>query len=617
MKPLDRDDARQIGRYRPLALLGEGGMGRVLLATGPDGRLVAVKQVHPGFAHDNGFRSRFRREVEASRMVSGAYTAAVMDADPNAPTPWLASVYVAGPSLQEAVDGAGRLPPGSVRHLAAGLASALLEIHRVGLVHRDLKPSNVILTGDGPRVIDFGIARAAQGGTELTHTGSIIGSPAFMSPEQAEGKQVTAASDVFSLGALLVMASSGQAPFSGASTPQTLYNVVHAHPDLRFLPPEVRRIAEPCLAKDPAHRPAPAQLLQLIGPLAPVPQPWPASVHALIGEHEQAARRALKSPPRKRAAKIALAAAGAAAVLAAGTVVAVNSTGGEPPAAAPASSAAAPPTAATPVNNDPLGPPKVRGIAPCPVLDGQQAPGLGKLKALKTISFLDCLYQAGDQQISLRIGGAKRAGATQQGDLGGVPVLVDRTSTICYAAIPLTGAPDLTVEVNLNGTGQPVETTCAAAKTVLGTAVTRIKAATPASTGLSTVDPCELVDRTAAQGIIGPIGGVRAEDLHTCVWEVSGSVKVSLQRYYPPRKSTEPTAEEVDLGGVKAFSVTSRNNPASADCTLAWVHKPLSEEESENVEVQFRTMANPLPEAEICRQAREFAKALLPKLPKA
>lgn len=614
MKPLDRDDARQIGRYRPLALLGEGGMGRVLLAAGPDGRLVAVKQVHPGFAHDNGFRSRFRREVETSRMVSGAYTAAVMDADPNAPTPWLASVYVAGPSLQEAVDRAGRLPPGSVRHLAAGLATALSEIHRVGLVHRDLKPSNVILTGDGPRVIDFGIARAAQGGTELTHTGSIIGSPAFMSPEQAEGKQVTAASDVFSLGALLVMASTGRAPFSGASTPQTLYNVVHAHPDLRFLPPEVRRIAESCLAKDPAHRPAPAQLLQLIGPLAPVPQPWPASVHALVGEHEQAARRALKSPPRKRAAKIALAATGAAAVLAAGTIVAVNSTSSE--TAAPSSSpTAAPPVAATPVNTDPLGPPKVRGIAPCPVLDGQQAPGLGKLKALKPLSFLDCLYQAGEQQISLRIGGAKRGGATQQGEIGGAPVLVDRTGTICYAAVPLTGAPELTVEVNLNGTG-PVETTCTVAKTLLGTAVTRIKAATPESGGLSTVDPCGLVDRTAAQGILGPIGGVRAEDLHTCVWEVAGSVKVSLQRYYPPKKGTDPSAAEVDLGGVKAFSVTSRNNPASADCTLTWAHKPLSEEESENVEVQFRTSSNPLPDAEICRQAQEFAKALLPKLPK-
>ncbi|QWF80825.1 serine/threonine-protein kinase [Amycolatopsis sp. CA-230715] len=613
MKPLDRDEARRIGRYRALALLGEGGMGRVLLAAGPDGRLVAVKQVHPGFAHDNGFRSRFRREVETSRMVSGAYTAAVMDADPNAPTPWLASVYVAGPSLQEAVDRAGRLPPGSVRHLAAGLASALSEIHRVGLVHRDLKPSNVILTGDGPRVIDFGIARAAQGGTELTHTGSIIGSPAFMSPEQAEGKQVTAASDVFSLGALLVMASSGQAPFSGASTPQTLYNVVHAQPDLRFLPPEVRRIAEPCLAKDPARRPTPAQLLQLIGPLVPVPQPWPASVHALVGEHEQAARRALKSPPRKRALGIALAAAGAAAVLAAGTIIAVNSTGTE--AAAPSSSAsAAPPAAATPVSTDPLGPPKVRGIAPCPILDGQQAPGLGKLKALKTLSFLDCLYQAGDQQISLRIGGAKRTEATQLGDIGGVPVLVDRTGTICYAAVPLTGAPELTVEVNLDRTG---ESTCDVAKALVGTAVTRIRAATPATTGLSTVDPCELVDRTVAQGILGPIGGVRAEDLHTCVWEVAGSVKVSLQRYYPPKKSTDPSAAEVDLGGVKAFSVTSRNNPASADCTLTWAHKPLSEEESENVEVQFRTMSNPLPDAEICRQAQEFAKALLPKLPKA
>lgn len=164
---------REVGRYRVLAELGRGGMGRVLLGYGPDGRLVALKLVHEQFAEDDGFRARFRREVEASRAVSGAYTAAVVDADPDAPTPWLASVFVPGPSLHDAVQTAGALPEEPVLRLAAGLATALIQIHRAELVHRDLKPSNVLLADDGPRVIDFGLVRAVNGGRsgDLTRAG--------------------------------------------------------------------------------------------------------------------------------------------------------------------------------------------------------------------------------------------------------------------------------------------------------------------------------------------------------------------------------------------------------------------------------------------------------------
>ncbi|WP_262366448.1 serine/threonine-protein kinase, partial [Streptomyces sp. WAC05950] len=197
---------------------------RVLLAAGPDGRLVAVKQVLAHFADDEGFRARFRREVTASRKVSGAYTAAVIDADPDAPTPWLASVFVAGPSLGAVVKAVGVLPEDVVRRLAAGLTSALAEIHRAGLVHRDLKPDNVLLAEDGVRVIDLGIARATEGEPEgdtgLTRTGFVVGSPAYMSPEQAEGHPLTPASDVFSLGSVLVMALTGRSP---AGTGTALY----------------------------------------------------------------------------------------------------------------------------------------------------------------------------------------------------------------------------------------------------------------------------------------------------------------------------------------------------------------------------------------------------------
>ncbi|MFI9743569.1 serine/threonine-protein kinase [Streptomyces sp. NPDC052494] len=302
MRPLKASDPVSSGPYRLLAELGSGGMGRVLLGAAPDGRLVAVKQVHAGLAADDGFRARFRREVAASQKVSGAYTAAVMDSDADAPTPWLASVFVAGPSLGAAVAETGTLSEGLVRRLAAGLASALAEVHRAGLIHRDLKPDNVLLSEDGVRVIDFGIARAAETGAEhqgdlgLTRTGLVIGSPPFMSPEQAEGKRLTAASDVFSLGSVLVMAATGRSPFVGSSTLQTLYDVVHAEPDLSGVPAGLRGIVEGCLAKDPEARPTPAGLLGLLGPVAPVGRQWPPAVYRMIASQRAAIDRLLDGP---------------------------------------------------------------------------------------------------------------------------------------------------------------------------------------------------------------------------------------------------------------------------------------------------------------------------------
>ncbi|MFI8385756.1 serine/threonine-protein kinase [Streptomyces sp. NPDC085540] len=286
MKRVGPDGPTHVGPFKVAGVLGQGGMGRVLLCAGPDGRLVAVKQVLAHFADDEGFRARFRREVEASRKVSGAYTAAVMDADPDAPTPWLASVFVSGPSLGDVVKADGVLEEAVVHRLAAGLASALVEIHRAGLIHRDLKPDNVLLTEDGVRVIDLGIARAteaeAEGDTGLTRTGWVIGSPSFMSPEQAESKALTPASDVFSLGSLLVMAFTGSSPFAGASTLRTLYDVVHSAPDLSAVPDGLRGIVERCLAKDPAARPTPVQLLELLGPVAPAGRQWPDAVDRML-----------------------------------------------------------------------------------------------------------------------------------------------------------------------------------------------------------------------------------------------------------------------------------------------------------------------------------------------
>ncbi|WP_228991429.1 serine/threonine-protein kinase [Streptomyces sp. DH8] len=298
-RPLGPADPHRIGPYRLLAELGRGGMGRVLLGVAPDGRLAAVKQVHARLAADEGFRARFRREVAASRRVSGACTAAVLDADTEAATPWLASVFVAGPSLGTAVERSGALPAETVRRLAAGLATALDEIHRVGLIHRDLKPDNVLLPEYGVRVIDFGIARAAEGGnlTALTGTGLVVGSPAFMSPEQAEGRELTPASDVFSLGSVLVLAATGKSPFAGTSPLRELYSVVHTEPALDAVPAELRPLVAACLAKDPAGRPTPAQLLAALGPVAPVAHVWPPAVRAATAEQRAGVDRLLAEAP--------------------------------------------------------------------------------------------------------------------------------------------------------------------------------------------------------------------------------------------------------------------------------------------------------------------------------
>jgi serine/threonine protein kinase len=253
-------DPELIGPYRLRGRLGTGGMGRVYLGLSPGGRAAAIKVIRSELAQDPEFRARFRREVAVARQVSGLYTAPVLDADADGPEPWLATAYVPGPSLADAVSQHGPLPAPSVLTLAAGLAEALSAIHSAGVVHRDLKPANVLLADDGPRVIDFGISRAAEG-SSLTHTGLVVGSPGFMSPEQAEGREVGPPSDIFSLGAVLAFAATGRGPFGSGSTPALVYRVVHDVPQLDLVPAEIRPLIERCLAKDPAGRPTAAGLL--------------------------------------------------------------------------------------------------------------------------------------------------------------------------------------------------------------------------------------------------------------------------------------------------------------------------------------------------------------------
>jgi serine/threonine protein kinase len=284
MKRLRASDPREIGRYRVLAEIGQGSVGRVLLSCGQGRQLVSIKQVHPQLSNDQGFRARFRQVVAASRTVVGTFIAPVIDADLDAPIPWLASVFVPGPSLHEAVKATDSLPEEAVLRLAAGLATALADVHRSCQPHRNLTPSNVLLAADGPRVSDVGIAQALDsvGGSALTDAGWLARSAGFMSPEQVEGREVTLASDMFSLGCVLMMAATGTSPFAGSSPPRTLHNVVHAEPDLSAIAERLRRIIQPCLAKDPADRPTPTQLVEMIGPLASDAQPWPPAVHNMI-----------------------------------------------------------------------------------------------------------------------------------------------------------------------------------------------------------------------------------------------------------------------------------------------------------------------------------------------
>ncbi|MDT0485575.1 serine/threonine-protein kinase [Streptomyces doebereineriae] len=266
MQPLGVDEPTAVGPYRLLGRLGSGGMGRVYLGRSAGGRTVAVKIVHPHFALDEEFRARFRREVDAARRVGGAWTAPVLDADPEAAVPWVATGYAAGPSLASAVTDGGPLPEHSVRVLGAGLAEALAAVHGLGLVHRDVKPSNVLLTVDGPLLIDFGIARATDGTASLTSTGVSIGSPGYMSPEQILSKGVSGAADVFSLGAVLAYAATGVPPFPGDSSASLLYKVVHEEPELGSLTGELRDIVGACLSKSAQDRPTPEELARRLAP---------------------------------------------------------------------------------------------------------------------------------------------------------------------------------------------------------------------------------------------------------------------------------------------------------------------------------------------------------------
>jgi serine/threonine protein kinase len=294
LEPLRQWDPERLGPYSLLGTLGAGAMGRVYLGRSKAGRLVAVKTIRIEFAEEAGFRARFAHEVAAARRVSGVFTAAVVAADPEADMPWLATAYVPAPSLNQLVRACGPLPVPGARWLAAGCAEALESIHAAGLVHRDLKPSNVLVSPDGPRVIDFGVARAAER-IQLTVTRGAVGTPAYMAPEQArDTRQASLASDVFSLGATLLFAATGHAPYQGETVMDILVRLATEPPDLTGLPAELTDIVTACLERSPRDRPTSAAVLAHLAPYVesasgpgPAPPPLPGPAIALIAEYQR------------------------------------------------------------------------------------------------------------------------------------------------------------------------------------------------------------------------------------------------------------------------------------------------------------------------------------------
>ncbi|WP_067818973.1 serine/threonine-protein kinase [Nocardia inohanensis] len=627
VKHLAPGDPRQIGRYRILGVLGAGGMGRVLLGTGADGRLVAIKQVHGHLLDENEYRARFRREVTATTRVSGAFTAPVIDFDIDAPSPWLASAFVLGVPLDQVVSEWGPLPVPSLRMLAAGLAAALEAIHRAGLVHRDLKPANVLLAADGPRVIDFGIAQLAENPGGLTETGSTLGSPAFMSPEQALSERVTAASDVFSLGVLMMNAATGTSPFAAPTMAYTLFNIVHIEPELSGVPPELRELVATCLHKDPAARPTPAQILHHLGQPELFGRPWPEPVHAEIDRRASkltvltadpegtsvlpGARRrpnpthadvagARPSGPRRRRSRI-LVAALAAVLVVAGTAGAAWWRRSENAQA---------------------------GSTQLTLAELRQTDACGWLRMALGAALPDKLVPTWSLDVSewkfetAADWGCHVVGGNNQSltfEPGGYFDRLSPTGTT-LAGRPVLGAAygDYSCERGLQTAGTQEHW---GLKVIVGKsdqcaladyALTELIAVTaPARTGddrsLARVDPCTLVDRDTLTTLLGPQPDDPAQvSAHGCGWTGSADVNVTAE-WAAQVADRDPV---IDLGD--GHTLVAPTSTVAAICTRYYRYR---EAGGGTEQVQIKVQGGPNAELN-CRTAESVARVVVAKLPK-
>ncbi|MEU3898731.1 serine/threonine-protein kinase [Streptomyces sp. NPDC045251] len=526
MQKLGDGDPRHIGAYRLLGRLGAGGMGHVYLARSDRGRTVAVKLVREELAAQEEFRERFRKEVESARRVGGHWTAPVLDADTEAAVPWVATGYVAGPSLQQVVGhDHGALPERSVRTLAAGLAHALQDIHAAGIIHRDLKPSNVLVTIDGPRVIDFGIARALQTVTDggLTRTGALVGSPGFMAPEQVRGDRITPACDVFCLGSVIAYAATGQLPFGTANSGvhALMFRIAQEEPDLDRVPEGIADLVRDCLKKDPAARPGLADVLARTGAQDTVADgrsrdPWlPGALVAQLGRHavrlldtenpeSPAAAPEPSGPPPPREP-------GSGAPLNhLPTLVAGQNPPAPPPAAphghAPVYGAPPPPHGTPPYGPPPYGTPP---YGPPPYGPPHERSGRGRSTALLVVVALVVALGAGGSVYALMSGkddGGDRA--------GGDPTITATTATSQGPGQdPTPDGSSPTTEADRPTTPAPRDGTIPTA--YLGTWTTTIDNASGVHTRRLTIQQGEVGDTVLSLVADGPAGGTT----YHCVFE--------------------------------------------------------------------------------------------------
>lgn len=625
MKSLGPHDPRSLGRNRMIAVIGQGGMGRVLLGRAPSGRLVAIKQIHRQLAGNPEFRARFAREVQVSRQVWGAYTAAVVDSDTESENPWLATEYIAGPSLKAVIEECGPIGSGGLRLLATGLASALLEIHRAGLIHRDLKPANVLLASDGPRVIDFGIARALEGDQQLTATGSVIGSPAFMSPEQAEGHGLTPAADVFSVGAILAMAARGSSPFAGTSTPQILYNVMHSPPDTTGVPPGLRELVESCLAKDPAQRPTAAQLLDAAGEIVAEPV-WPTAVRDRIAAHQAdtdwwvatAAKDAryqeqLAGLRHRRQRRVRLAAAAAAGLLVvSGTAAAAHEWGQQ---SGHATTMTDPSLA--------LSGEELRLIDACAVLEKSVVGALGKQSGEPTRgswpgNCSTAVVDSAGQKISyeltvgLSVSEALDNMTPTGGSAGWMPMLGEKQdAAICARTVITQGAAPVTIQIQAQ---LPTGNGCTYAEKGLTAVVERLTVEvpllpTPAESVLR-LDPCEVLDPQLALAVVGDPGKRTLSGPHFCYADGSDFyLNVALREQTRP--DSKGKAASTQIAGSDVYIMDDEVSHGS--CELTSMLRPTREKLAEVVWIRIGNWSKG-PGA--CDRGKQVMASVLPKLPK-
>ncbi|UFS95447.1 serine/threonine-protein kinase [Nocardia huaxiensis] len=631
MKGLGSQDPRRLGRNRMVAVIGRGAMGRVLLGQAPTGRLLAVKRIHPHLAADAGFRARFRSEVQASRQVTGAYTAAVVDCDVEAEIPWLATEYIPGPSLQKVLEQTGPLSLGGLRLLAAGLASALLEIHRVGLIHRDLKPANVLLSPDGPRVIDFGIARALEEDAQLTATGSVIGSPAFMSPEQAQGHALTQAADVFSVGAILATAATGDNPFGGTATPQVLYNIIYSAPDTARVPEPLRDIVDRCLAKDARLRPTPAELLDAIGRIEAEPV-WPGAVRDLIAEqgvdarwwvettakHERYEAQSAALRAGRRRGWCAAAATIGALVLLAGTGVAVREWAEQTGHAGPVSD----PVVA-------LTGEEWRLLDSCALLRKSVDSGFGTIAGDPAESTMgDCNLSATDSSgvkrtFRLTVGGVgvDFANLTPSGAVAGWLPMYGRFKEHegCERTVITQSTPRVTVEVSASvyTKGSTPANGCEAAEQVLRTVVERLAVNPPQlrmpRESIRPLDPCALPDEGLLSELIGSPAPFERLPTH-CNWSGADNY---LEVYFrdqmrPDMSGGGISGTAAQVGGATVYIKSLAHEDLASSCELTYMARPTTDRNAEVLTIALSNW-NDTPGA--CGQVKRVFASLQPRLP--